>query len=82
MKQEEGEQRKRTLRMTILRVRPLSFGLISPGIFGMVGVLPLLFVRMGLLLRLLRMEELDFKRPGMMLLTISAGGCGALFVVR
>jgi hypothetical protein len=39
----------------------------------MVVELPLLFVRIGLLLRLLRMEELDFKRPGMMLRTMVGG---------
>lgn len=61
--------------MTTFKVKPLSFGLNSP-ILPLLLVLLLLLLRVGLLLRLWRREELDLSRPGMMR-TMAGDGSGS-----
>jgi len=57
--------------MTTFKVKPFSFGLRSPIL--LVVLLPLLLILVGLLLRLLRREELDMSRPGMMRTIVDVG---------
>lgn len=58
---------------TTFKVKPFSFGLKSI----LLLVLPVLLFLVGLLLRLLRREELDLSRPGMMRTMVDDGGSGS-----
>lgn len=58
---------------TTFKAKPFSFGLNSI----LLLVLPVLLFLVGLLLRLLRREELDLSRPGMMRTMVDDGGSGS-----